>query len=46
MTYQLYFSNKNNTYIDIGSTLDTQMGMKPTRGYQLGAPTLNKICVW
>ena len=47
LTYELWvFMNKNNTYIDIGSTLDTQMGMKPTRGYHVGAKTLNKICVW
>jgi hypothetical protein len=47
LTYELWFyMNKNNTYIDIGSTLDVQMGMKPTRGYHLGAPTLNKICIW
>lgn len=47
LTYELWFyMNKDNTYIDIGSTLDVQMGMKPTRGYHVGAPTLNKICVW
>jgi len=46
MTYELSYNNKNNTYIDIGSTLDTQMGMKPTRGYHVGALTLNKICIW
>lgn len=46
LTYELWFLNKNNTYIDIGSTLDVQMGMKPTRGYHIGAKTLNKTCIW
>lgn len=47
LTYELWFyMNKNNTYIDIGSTLDVQMGMRPTRGYHRGAPTLNKVCIW
>lgn len=46
LTYELWFLNKNNSYIDIGSTLDVQMGMKPTRGYHVGASTLNKICIW
>lgn len=47
LTYELWFyMNKNNTYIDIGSTLDVQMGMKATRGYQLGTSTLNKVCIW
>lgn len=47
LTYELWFyMNKDNTYIDIGSTLDTQMGMRPTRGYHRGAKTLNKTCIW
>jgi len=50
LTYELWFHmNKNNTYIDIGSTLDVQMGMKPTRGYQPGYPTskyTHRVCVW
>lgn len=47
LTYELWFNmNKNNTYLDIGSTLDVQMGMKATRGYHKGAPTLKKICIW
>lgn len=47
LTYELWFNmNKNNTYIDIGSTLDVQMGMRPTRNYLRGGNTLNKICVW
>lgn len=47
LTYELWVHmNKNNIYLDIGSTLDTQMGMKPTRGYHMGAKTLNKKCIW
>jgi hypothetical protein len=47
ITYELWFHmNKNNTYIDVGSTLDVQMGMTPTRGYQVGGAASNKVCVW
>ena len=47
LTYELWFNmSKDNTYIDIGSTLDVQMGMRGTRGYHKGAPTLKKVCTW
>jgi hypothetical protein len=46
LTYELWKYNKNNTYIDIGSTLDKLLGLTVTRGYLQGAPTLNKTCVW
>ena len=47
LVYELWFyMNKDNIYLDIGSTLDTHMGMKPTRGYLTGAPTLKKKCIW
>lgn len=46
MTAELWKYNKNNTYIDIGSVFDVQMGMKPTRGYHMGADTLKKKCIW
>ena len=47
LTYKLWFEmNMNNIYVDIGSTLDVQMGMKPSRGYHGGAPTLKKKCKW
>lgn len=47
LTYMLWaYGSKENTYIDIGSILDPFLGLKITRGYQLGAPTLNKVCVW
>lgn len=46
MTYELWRYNRNNTYIDIGSTLDKILGLTVTRGYLQGAPTLNKTCIW
>lgn len=47
LTYSLWeFGSKNNTYIDIGSILDPYLQLKLTRGYHLGAPTLNKVCIW
>jgi hypothetical protein len=44
--YEMYRVNKNNTYIDVGSTLDAMLGLKPTRKYLLGGSTLNKTCKW
>jgi hypothetical protein len=47
LTYTLWiYGSKENTYIDIGSILDPYLQLKLTRGYHLGAPTLNKVCVW
>ena len=46
LIYELFKHNKNNTYLDIGSTLDPILGLGGTRGYHVGAPTLNKICKW
>ena len=46
LTHQLFMHNNKNTYIDIGSTLDPLMGLGGTRGYHVGAPTLNKVCIW
>ena len=46
LTLEAYKSSKNNTYLDVGSTLDSMMGLGKTRGYLNGAPTLQKICVW
>jgi len=37
--------NKKNTYIDIGSTLNTWL-VGNNRGYLRGAPTIKKICIW
>ncbi len=46
LTYELWKYNKNNSYIDIGSTLDKMLGLTVTRGYLQGAATLNKTCIW
>lgn len=47
LTYELWeYVSKENTYIDIGSILDPFLQLKLTRGYHLGAPTLNKVCIW
>ena len=46
LTYELWKYSKNNTYIDIGSTLDKHLGLTVTRGYLKGADTLNKTCIW
>lgn len=46
LTYELWKYDKNNTYIDIGSTLDKILGLKVTRLYLQGANTLNKTCIW
>jgi len=47
LTYELWeYGCKNNTYIDIGSILDPYLQLKLTRGYHLGASTLNKVCIW
>jgi len=47
LTYELWkYNSEKNTYIDIGSILDPYLELKLTRGYQLGAQTLQKICTW
>lgn len=46
LIHELYKVEPNNTYLDIGSTLDNMMGLGQTRGYLSGAPTLTKICIW
>jgi hypothetical protein len=37
--------NKNNIYMDIGSTLNPWL-VGANRGYLCGSETLNKICIW
>ena len=44
--HQCHNVSKDNTYIDIGSTLDVVLGLGKTRRYLKGAPTLKKICIW
>jgi len=47
LTYELWeYCSKENTYIDIGSILDPYLQLKLTRGYHLGASTVNKNCIW
>ncbi|MCK9416548.1 hypothetical protein M0Q97_07825 [Candidatus Dojkabacteria bacterium] len=47
LTHELWeYGSKDNIYIDIGSILDPYLNLKLTRGYQLGAQTLNKVCIW
>lgn len=43
---ECFKSSPNNTYLDIGSTLDNLMGLGATRGYLRGADTINKVCIW
>lgn len=45
LSYRLWQANKNNTYLDIGSTLNPMLGLKP-RGYQVGGKYANRTCVW
>lgn len=43
---ECFKSSSNNTYLDLGSTLDNDMNLGATRGYLWGADTLNKVCIW
>jgi hypothetical protein len=42
---RMWENNKNNTYIDIGSTLNSYL-VGNNRGYLKGAETLKKTCIW
>jgi len=46
LVHQLHSFNKNNTYLDIGSTMDGYFKLPLTRKYLRGGDTLNKMCVW
>jgi hypothetical protein len=46
LSHQLYTFDKNNTYLDIGSTLDKYLSLPITRKYLKGADTLKKTCIW
>lgn len=48
LAHQLFKHNSNNTYIDIGSTLNVMLlGDKgKNRGYLRGESSLKKMCVW
>jgi hypothetical protein len=45
LAYNMWKKNKNNTYMDIGSTLNPWL-VGNNRGYLMGRPTINKICHW
>jgi hypothetical protein len=44
MIYELFKKYDENTYIDIGTTLNAELGMKGLRGYLYGQN--RKICIW
>lgn len=47
LSHNLWSNNKNNTYLDIGSTLNPYLeteGFK--RGYLYGSDDVNKVCNW
>jgi hypothetical protein len=46
LTYKLYEFNDNNTYLDIGSTMDKIYKLPATRKYLNGGETLYKRCIW
>lgn len=46
LVHQLHSFNKNNTYLDIGSTIDGYLKLPLTRKYLKGGETLNKTCIW
>jgi len=46
LQYELFKIAPDNTYIDIGTTLNPYMGMKGLRGYLTGGESLKKTCIW
>jgi len=46
MIHQLYSKFSNNTYMDIGTTLNWFLEMKGSRDYLRGGPTLHQTCIW
>jgi len=44
--YECHKNNKENTYLDIGSTLDVILELGATRRYLRGRNTINKTCIW
>ena len=42
--YELFKKHDQNTYIDIGTTLNIELGMKGIRGYLRGGN--EKVCIW
>ncbi len=46
LAHQLFEAFPRNTYLNIGSTLDPQLGLGASRGYLRGGPPLNEITRW
>lgn len=46
MIHQLFEEFPENTYLDIGTTLNPHLGMKALRGYHNSGNYSNQICVW
>lgn len=44
--HQLFQFEPNNSYLDIGSSLDITFGLNPARDYQTGTAYLDRTCVW
>lgn len=43
---KLFNEFPNNTFLDIGSVFNIELGIGANRGYLQGANTLNKTCIW
>tara|TARA_R110000803_G_scaffold33746_2_gene73853 strand:- start:1946 stop:2653 length:708 start_codon:yes stop_codon:yes gene_type:complete len=43
---KMWKENKNNIYLDIGSTLNRELTGLSNRGYLMGSDSINKICKW
>ena len=47
LAHQLWKHNQNNTYLDVGSTLNPWLGFEGfKRGYLYGSDDCSKVCVW
>ncbi len=46
LSHRLHSFCQENTYLDIGSTIDHLLFSAPTRGYLNGSPDLKDSCVW
>jgi len=46
LVHELFALHPNNTYIDLGSVFDVDLGLGKTRKYLKKGKTLKKTCVW
>lgn len=46
LCYKLFEKFDNNTFIDVGSTLDLLQGLGASRNYLAQGALINKVCVW